>query len=60
MGGRRGLGVNRARLPGGRGLNPGSAKSFFKIYLSLQNQRLFLPFRDKEKVDPKGVSFNSL
>ena len=38
--------------------NLGLAKSFFKIYLSSRSQRLFLPFRDKEKVDLKGKNVN--
>ena len=53
-GGRHGLGVKRAA--GSQevcSLNLGSAQ-FFIISLSLQNQRLFLPFRDKDKVDLKG------
>ena len=37
-----------------RSSNFGSAKLLFKISLSSQNQKLFLPFRDKEEVDLLG------
>ena len=56
-GGHRGLGVKG--MPDEREVrssNLNSAKSFFKISLSSQNQRLFLPFHDNEKVDLNGGS----